>query len=1030
MANEENKRRSINSFFNAITYVPLAIFFLLILFDVPLFIFYHANHEMVFLIIMISISALLAILYVIFAVYAMKRFRSVFVRGLYGITVYNLRNITDNGNALIDYPNNTYEEFVSLNEQVNELKGELDTSTLIAGNANFSHINLDYIDVDQRLTTFRSFKINLESIIFASQNYRNVLIELYYDLGEETLTDKDLTYLLVLLRKQFQDYQHSLFILADNKKSIYVYLPRIDSLSKVNEQLQMILKAATISKRSADGIIHLIAHFALVCYPFSDVHEMLPDLQYAKRQGEIINIYLPNRMTTLQDNKILKNSMNLNTMSKIVSPLLNLNLSLENSRKNRLEVEKVIRTVRSYFNIDYAGIISFDEIRRQYYFSYQVEAKDIAPLSKENYIEKEFVGVMNKAKDENGSYYFAFRSHANNALGRHLDRIGIESGFYYVFTEDNQPLGAIYFFNKNKEFHIDSYIQEALVMLCVRIAAVLLGEKRDVEVSDSYNEIDSLLKISEYATYRVAHDTYTLLRTSKTLNDIFPKVAIGEKCYKALYGLDKPCPDCPLLTGKKKNVQIKKDNYEVSSILESRKASAYHVLTMKNIHKEEAQERYHPDLLINSYASLVEAISNCYAINGKGYLLLLRIDNHDKLIDSNGSEGYLIIMRDFIRRIKAAHNSLENVYFFNNQTLALLFTEYGQTDIINECELIYEISQNKDLKEAQDYSISVTYLPVSYPRTYPTANDFLRQAGQFATRGKYELNKSFIYFDESSYTRSANKAEFMLAVIESAFGNKTFAVNLQPMVDAKSKRIYGAELLLRITDDYRNMVFRTDELVKVAADHNKIGIISNALLEYIAGLYQQYSLNVFGLLGFQRLSINTDYSFFTDPNFYNDIRNYISNSHLPKNFLAFEIPESDIANHLNEFKEIAKQLSDLHIVMVADQYTGRFASLEALKNVGFNEVKISRNLVNHIDSDHNRLNDIRLLLSSIKDLDMKASIVGVENVDQYLLLKEIDENALMQGFYFFRPLEKQGLIEAIRGSNKALKKEPKVEENK
>ena len=256
MANEENKRRSINSFFNAITYVPLAIFFLLILFDVPLFIFYHANHEMVFLIIMISISALLAILYVIFAVYAMKRFRSVFVRGLYGITVYNLRNITDNGNALIDYPNNTYEEFVSLNEQVNELKGELDTSTLIAGNANFSHINLDYIDVDQRLTTFRSFKINLESIIFASQNYRNVLIELYYDLGEETLTDKDLTYLLVLLRKQFQDYQHSLFILADNKKSIYVYLPRIDSLSKVNEQLQMILKAATISKRSADGIIH------------------------------------------------------------------------------------------------------------------------------------------------------------------------------------------------------------------------------------------------------------------------------------------------------------------------------------------------------------------------------------------------------------------------------------------------------------------------------------------------------------------------------------------------------------------------------------------------------------------------------------------------------------------------------------------------------------------------------------------------------------------------------------------------------
>ena len=173
---EENKRRSINVFFQAIAYFPLLIFFLMIVVDVPLFIVYLNGQNFVFLLILIIFTAVLAVLYIAFAIYALRHFRSVFVRGLYGITIYNLRNITDNSNALIDYPNNTYDEFVSLNEQVNALKSELDTSTLIAGTANFSHINLDYIDVDQNLTTFRSFKINLESIIFASQNYRNVII--------------------------------------------------------------------------------------------------------------------------------------------------------------------------------------------------------------------------------------------------------------------------------------------------------------------------------------------------------------------------------------------------------------------------------------------------------------------------------------------------------------------------------------------------------------------------------------------------------------------------------------------------------------------------------------------------------------------------------------------------------------------------------------------------------------------------------------------------------------------------------------
>ena len=81
-------------------------------------------------------------------------------------------------------------------------------------------------------------------------------------------------------------------------------------------------------------------------------------------------------------------------------------------------------------------------------------------------------------------------------------------------------------------------------------------------------------------------------------------------------------------------------------------------------------------------------------------------------------------------------------------------------------------------------------------------------------------------------------------------------------------------------------------------------------------------------------------------------------------------------------------------------------------------MKISRNYVNHIDSDRQRLNDVKTLLNNVRELGLKASVVGVENIDQYLLLKEIDDTVLLQGFYFYRPLEKQALIEAVRGSNK------------
>ena len=1016
MANENNQKRSINRFFLFANIFPFAFFILLVIGVAILASVYVSTQAVGALIGMIVFAVLMAAGYLAVVVYYYKKFNAIFVRGLYSITVYNLRNITDNENALIDYPNNSYDEFISLNETVNTLKTELDTSTLIAGTSDYSRSNLDYIDVDRNVVSLRSFRANLDSIIFNSQNYRNVLIELYYDLNEDTLSEQDLEYLIVLLHKNFGDYRQSLIIENENEKSLLLYLPRIDSMSKIREQLENTLRSATINKRTPEGITNLVAHFALVCYPFSDVKEMFSDLAYAKRQDELINIYLPNRMVTMRDNKILKNSMNLNTMSKILAPLLNLNLSLENNQKNRSIVENVIRNIRQYFDVDYAGIISFDEVKGKYYFSYQVNNNDVPILSRDNFIEKEFVYAMNKAKDENNSYYFAYRSHANSALGRHLDRVGLESGLFYVLNDGDLCLGAIYFFNKNKDLRFDSYIQEALVVLCDKIAAILLGERRDEEVNNSYTEIESLLKLSEFATYRVAQDDYTLIKKSSTFSGLFPRAVLGEKCYKALYGLDKPCKDCPLLTGNKKVSELANSHYETSLVLANRGAT-YKVMTLRNIGKEDSEQRYNPDLLVNSYSSLLETLNNNYLINGKGYLLLLRIDNMSDLVEKNGTEGYFSIIRDFIQQLKKRHNNLENIYFFNNQVLALLFTEYGQIDIVDECEEIFEITQNKHRKSETDFVINVTYLPIAYPRAYLTAQALLKQAEQFANRGKYETGKNFIYFDDSSYQRSASKDEFMLSVIESSFGNKTFGVLLQPMVD-KNKRIIGGELLLRITDEYRNMVFRTDELVNVAAKHDQIGVISHALLDYISALYQQYANSIFKLMGMNRLSLNTDYSFFTDVNFYSDIEAFINNLRLPKDFLAFEIPESDVASHLNEFKDIAKHLNAMHIVLVCDQYSGRHVSVEALKDIGFNEVKISRGYVSHIDSDKARLNDVKNLLANIKELGLRASCVGVENIDQYLLLKEIDEDILMQGFYFHRPLEKQAFIEAVRGNNK------------
>jgi EAL domain-containing protein (putative c-di-GMP-specific phosphodiesterase class I) len=179
-------------------------------------------------------------------------------------------------------------------------------------------------------------------------------------------------------------------------------------------------------------------------------------------------------------------------------------------------------------------------------------------------------------------------------------------------------------------------------------------------------------------------------------------------------------------------------------------------------------------------------------------------------------------------------------------------------------------------------------------------------------------------------------------------------------------------------------------------------------------LYKQYALTVFKISGFQRLTMNTDYSFFDDPNFFTTLFESFNKYSFQKYFLGFEINEREVYNHLGEFKKITKGILNHHINLICDQYSGEFLSMDTLKELGFSEIKIGRYLVKDIETNPKHLNEIQAIDKLAKEHDLKITFVGVENQDQYNLLLEMDKNCMCQGYYFYRPLEDYKLIDELR----------------
>ena len=192
MSNIKNKQRNLQQAYALYTRIPALILFVTILLTITFATLYAIFHHISFLITLVIISFNAFISYVIYYFVISKSLKQTIFKQIYETTYINLNKIKDNDTNLLSYGNSDIREVRKLDKATMDLKKRLNSSFLVVSVPDYSKLNLDYVDQEKRLITFQSFKTNLANIIFISQSFRNVLIEVYYELPSgEKLKDED-----------------------------------------------------------------------------------------------------------------------------------------------------------------------------------------------------------------------------------------------------------------------------------------------------------------------------------------------------------------------------------------------------------------------------------------------------------------------------------------------------------------------------------------------------------------------------------------------------------------------------------------------------------------------------------------------------------------------------------------------------------------------------------------------------------------------------------------------------------------------
>ena len=79
---------------------------------------------------------------------------------------------------------------------------------------------------------------------------------------------------------------------------------------------------------------------------------------------------------------------------------------------------------------------------------------------------------------------------------------------------------------------------------------------------------------------------------------------------------------------------------------------------------------------------------------------------------------------------------------------------------------------------------------------------------------------------------------------------------------------------------------------------------------------------------------------------------------------------------------------------------------------------MTRDLIGKIDTDSVRYNEVKDIINQAKENGISVAVVGVENSAQFVILKEFDENMMMQGYHFYKPLSRADFISALISHNR------------
>ncbi len=242
--------------------------------------------------------------------------------------------------------------------------------------------------------------------------------------------------------------------------------------------------------------------------------------------------------------------------------------------------------------------------------------------------------------------------------------------------------------------------------------------------------------------------------------------------------------------------------------------------------------------------------------------------------------------------------------------------------------------------------------------------------------------------------------------MENAMKTEEFKVFIQAKWDIKNDHVHGGEALVRWIKEDGTRIF-PDQFIPVFEKNGFVEKLDMYMLEQVCKHQRQL---IDAGKEIYPISVNQSRLLMHNPDYLHQVERLMKKYRIPNGFVELEITETVFQDERALMISTTNELKKMEIQLAMDDFGSGYSSLNMLKDVPFDVIKIDREFFSESITSEASVWILQKIIEMAEGLGIKTLCEGVENEEQVKLLRELG-CYYVQGYYYSKPMPFDEYIE-------------------